>query len=328
MREYASGAARLSEHRIEVDEERSGATVSALVREALDVPWSRAKALVKTGRVELDGARELDPAARVEVGATIVVRPEAPKLRRGVLAKERVLHVDADVIVVRKPAATLTLPWDASDKDTLADQVAAFLKRRGGRGRKGRARRDPMVGVVQRLDKDTTGVLVFARNMPAKRSLERQLREHSVGRSYLAIVHGALTEATTYRTHLLQDRGDGLRGSWGVFRRATGRPPGEAKRSVTHVRPLEALRGATLVACRLETGRQHQIRIHLAEAGHMLLGEPVYRREHRGPEIAAPRPMLHAEELTFEHPRSGERVSFSDPPPEDFVALRDRLRPR
>jgi len=318
----------VDEHRIEVTGERAGATLAALVREAVGCPWSRARDLVRTGRVEVDGQRVLEDASRPEAGATVVIRPTARKLTPGVLDDDRVLHVDADVIVVRKPAATLTVPWDERDKDTLVDQVRAWLARqeRRRRKRKGRAR-DPMVGVVQRLDKDTSGVLVFARNLKAKRALQEQLREHSVHRRYVAIVHGELSAAETFETHLLRDRGDGLRGSWGVFRRPTERrPPREAKRSVTHVRPREALQGATLVECRLETGRQHQIRIHLAEAGHPLVGEEVYVRDHDGPRIEAPRIMLHAAELGFEHPRTGQKVRFRERIPDDVAEVRKRLR--
>jgi 23S rRNA pseudouridine1911/1915/1917 synthase len=95
----------------------------------------------------------------------------------------------------------------------------------------------------------------------------------------------------------------------------------EGKLAITHVRPLRFLPGATLVACRLETGRTHQIRIHLAEAGHMLVGEGVYVRDHRGPRIAAPRTMLHARELGFVHPTTEEEVLFEDGPPDDMKEL-------
>lgn len=292
----------------------------------LDCPWSRAKDLVRSGRVEVSGDRVRDPAHRLTEGDVVVVRQDAPRQRRGVLAKDRVAHLDAHVMVVRKPAATLTVPWDEDDKDTLVDQARAYLKRHAGRGKKGRAARDPFVGVVQRLDKDTTGLLVFARNMSAKRGLEAQLRAHTVHRRYLAVVHGAFAGERTFETHVLRDRGDGLRGSWGHFRRARGPVPRDAKRCVTHVRALEPLRGATLVECRLETGRQHQIRIHLSEAGHALVGEAVYIRDHQGPKIQAGRPMLHAAELGFVHPGEDREVRFSEPAPGDFTALLERLR--
>lgn len=301
-----------------VGEADEGATIAAIVRAMLGAPWSRARALCEQGRVLVDGERARDPAARVRAGARVEVDPSAPKMRRGVLAKEAVLHADADVVVVVKPAGVLTVPFEAGDRDTLADMTRAALRKRD------RAR-DPMVGAVQRLDKDTTGVLVFARNMSAKRSLEEQLRAHTVTRRYLAIVHGQCASAR-HDTWIVQDRGDGLRGSWGTMRWHRGARPADAKRAITHVEAKEELAGATLIECRLETGRQHQIRIHVSEAGHPLIGETVYVRGFVGPRIEAPRPMLHAIELAFDHPRTGARARFLAPPPEDFASALARLR--
>lgn len=295
-------------------------TVSAVVRELLEVPWSRAKQLCTSGRVRVDGAPARDPAARVPAGACVEVDPGAPKERRGVLARERVLHVDTDVIVVSKPAATLTVPYHPDDRDTLADQARAYLRRLEQR----RRHRDPMVGVVQRLDKDTTGVLVFARTMKAKRSLQDQLRAHSVTRRYVALVHGEAKDGR-HETLIVQDRGDGLRGSWGTRPAHRGPAPKDAKRAVTHVLVRKQLRGATRVECRLETGRQHQIRIHLSEAGNPLIGEAVYIRDYDGPRSPGPRPVLHAFELAFDHPRSGARLRFEEPPPPDFLAVESAL---
>ncbi|MCB9597132.1 MAG: RluA family pseudouridine synthase [Sandaracinaceae bacterium] len=307
-----------------LEERAEGApqTVAAHVRRMLDVPWTKAKALCTSGRVWVDGQRAQDPARRVPAGALIRVEPEAPRVRKGVLPDDAVLFVDPQVVVVDKPAATLTLPFDGDERDTLVDRVRAYLQRRAG-GRKNQ--RDAFVGVVHRLDKDTTGVLVFARTMKAKRSLEAQLREHTMGRRYLAIAHGA-PESTTHVSHIVRNRGDGLRGSWGTRPHHRGAPPADAKRSVTHVEVLERLRGASLVACRLETGRQHQIRIHLAEAGAPLVGERVYIRDFAGPAIEAPRPMLHAAELAFDHPTTGERVRFERDPPADLRRVLESLR--
>lgn len=295
--------------------EQAGATLASIVRGLLtEIPWSKARELCRTGRVEIDGEPVFDDAQRVAPGMEIRVHPTGRKRGAFELGRDALLHVDDDVIVVRKPAAMLTCPFDDGDRGTLVDRVRTLLARK--------ANRDPMVGVVQRLDKDTTGVLVFARNMKAKRHLEEQLRVHSVLRRYLAIVHGALTHPVRYETWLIQNRGDGLRGSW----RGQAAPPAHAKRSVTHVRPIESLKSATMIECRLETGRQHQIRIHLSEAGHALVGEPVYIREHRGERLNAPRPMLHATTLGFVHPRTEETLRFDDPPPADFeqclIALR------
>ncbi len=178
---------------------------------------------------------------------------------------------------------------------------------------------------MHRLDKETSGLLVFARTWAAKQDLASQFRAHTVHRRYLAIASGDV-RTQTLRTDLLDDRGDGRRGS----ARGGGRPPPGARHAVTHVERLEGLGGvATLVACRLETGRTHQIRIHLGEAGHPLLGERVYgpkdpARRAAAPE--APRLMLHAQELGFRHPGTGRDVRWERDAPADFVEVLRRLR--
>ncbi len=218
------------------------------------------------------------------------------------------------MVVVDKPAGLLSVADEPGNHDTLADRVRTALRRLEG------SAGDAKPGVVHRLDRDTSGLIAFARTARAKRHLAARFRAHDVERVYLAIAHGEVAAADV-RTHLLLDRGDGLRGSWGSLRRARGAPPPEARPAVTRVRPIAALAGATLVECRLETGRQHQIRIHLAELGHPLVGERVYIRDYAGPRIAAARPMLHARTLGFTHPRTGERVTFEREPPEDFAAM-------
>jgi 23S rRNA pseudouridine1911/1915/1917 synthase len=258
----------------------------------------------------------------VRAGEALVLDPAAPRPRTraiGELAREVVVHLDAAVVVVRKPPGISTVPFGDEDPrealrtlDALVREVLA--KRHAFRGR-------APLGVVHRLDKETSGLLVFSRTVDAKKHLASQFREHSVVREYVAIVHGRLERPRTFRSHLVADRGDGLRGS--ARRRAR-----EGQLAVTHVRPLEPLQGATLVACRLETGRTHQIRIHLAEAGHPLVGEPVYVRDFGGRTIPAPRVMLHARELGFVHPQTEEDVSFVEEPPEDFRDVLARLAPK
>lgn len=311
---------------VEVTSDEAQSTLAAVVRRACSQPtaisWNRARELVSTGRVELDGEVVTDGALRVKAGANVAIHPDRPKNTGGVLAAQDIVHLDSDVVVVRKRPGVITVPFDDGDRDTLVDQVRARLMRMEKlRGKP----KDLVVGAVQRLDKDTTGILVFARNVSAKRHLEEQLREHTVFRRYLGIAHGAVREARI-ETWIVQDRGDGLRGSWGTRRGQEGQPPEDAKRSLTHVKPIEALGAATLIECRLETGRQHQIRIHLSERMHPLLGEDVYIRGYKGARIEAPRPMLHAAELGFVHPRTGREVYFADPPPTDFERCLDGLR--
>jgi 23S rRNA pseudouridine1911/1915/1917 synthase len=156
--------------------------------------------------------------------------------------------------------------------------------------------------------------LVFTRTWAAKKKLSAQFRFHRARRRYLAIAQGRV-KSGTIRSEIADDRGDGIRGS-----RKGGRP------AITHVEALEHFANATLVPCTLETGRTHQIRIHLSEAGHPIAGERVYVRGYEGPTVRAPRLMLHAAELEFEHPDSDACVHFEDPPPSDFEAVLRALR--
>ena len=267
----------------------------------------------------LNGQRCLDPASRVAPGAVVVVDAHAPRLR-GPLAESALVFYDRDIVVIDKPAGILSIADEAGTRETIVDYVRTLLRRIDKKGL------DAKLGVVHRLDKDTSGVMMFARTAHAKRLLAAQFREHTIERVYHAIAHGAVA-ATRVDTHLLLDRGDGMRGSYGQFRRATGAPPVHAKRSVTHIRPIAGLAGATLVECRLESGRQHQIRIHLSELGHPLVGERLYIRDYVGPQLDAVRPMLHARTLGFAHPRTVERLFFEREPPEDFRAMLAALRP-
>ncbi len=295
-------------------------TVAAIVREQTGVTWSRARSLCTDGRVAVNGQRCLDPASRVSLGAVVVVDERAPKLRTGPLAESAIVFSDREVVVVDKPVGMLSVADEPGNKDTLVDHTRTLLRSIGGHGV------DAKLGVVHRLDKDTSGLMVFARTAHAKRMLAAQFRAHDIDRVYYAIAHGTVG-ATRVETYLIVDRGDGMRGSYGHFRPRKGDTPTEAKRAVTHIRPIAGLAGATLVECRLETGRQHQIRIHMSELGHPLVGERVYIRDYAGARIESMRPMLHARTLGFVHPRTGERISFQREPPDDFQAMIQSLRP-
>jgi 23S rRNA pseudouridine1911/1915/1917 synthase len=295
-------------------------TLASLVREQLGLSWEKARERCRRGQVTVDGEVVLDPANRPREGAAIEITEGRPRIRAGHLDPDRVLYFDRDVVVVDKPADMLTMPYDEGDRDTLVDQTRATLRKLD----KGF---DPDLGVVQRLDKGTSGVIVFARSLAAKRHLQQQLRERSVDRVYFALVYGQARDAR-HESYLVANRGDGLRGSHGVFRRPKGGPPREARYALTEVRVVERFRGASLVECRLGTGRQHQIRIHMAEDGNPLLGENVYIREHEGPVVEASRPMLHAARLAFTHPKREERMDFERAWPEDFETMRRELARR
>lgn len=301
-------------------------TISALVRELEPgTSWSQARDLCRDGRVRVDGQAETDPARRLPAGARVEIRRSGPAVRRDPVSSESVVHLDPDIVVVRKPAGLLTVPFERDDRDTLLALTRVAVRRIESAKAARPNPPNPTLRAVQRLDKDTSGLVVFARSVSAQRHLQEQLSAHTVTRSYRAIAHGQVQDGV-HESLFIPDRGDGLRGSWGHFRAGRGAPPPTAKEAVTRVRVLERLRGATLVACDLETGRQHQIRIHLAEAGHPLVGETVYIRDYREKLLPAPRPMLHAAVLGFLHPRGDRPVRFEDPLPADFVQVLDSLR--
>jgi 23S rRNA pseudouridine1911/1915/1917 synthase len=305
-----------------VDVDDAGATLAAVVRAMTDLSWSKARKLITTGRVRVDGEDVFDAAARLGGGEVIEVNPTGRKRAVPELGDERVVFVDHHLLVVDKPAGLITVPHQrqasqssAHRPDSLVARAEGWLARQPGR--KGER---PRLFVVQRLDLETSGVLVFARTRQAKKALENQLRKHSVERVYVGIADG-IVSPTTIRSHLMPDRGDGRRGSW----RGSGqRPPREAKHAVTHVGVEATFEAATLVSCELETGRQHQIRIHLSESGHPLWGDRRYGG--RGMAGRAPRTMLHARSLGVRHPDRGELMRWRVEPPADFRGVLDGLR--
>jgi 23S rRNA pseudouridine1911/1915/1917 synthase len=275
--------------------------------------WSRVRTAVARGKVRVDGIVCTEPASPVAGGALIELLPSAPRPSSSErLSADHLKHVDRDLVVVRKPAGISTVPFQVGERGSLVELVRALLTRLNPRGRA-----ESTLGVVQRLDKETSGLLVFARNLAAKRHLAQQLRRHSIERRYLALVMGRVSEQTL-RSRLVKDRGDGRRGST--------KHPQLGQEAVTHVRSVELLPRATLVECRLETGRTHQIRIQLAEAGHPLYGERVYAHPRDRSRLAAPRLMLHAAVLGFLHPATGQRLRFTEPLPPDMLAELARLR--
>lgn len=293
----------------------SGYALDRALRELLGgQSWSKVRRLIETGKVELDGATAMELTTPVRAGQSLEILPQARRRRQQdvSLRDDALIHVDAHVVVVLKPAGVSTVPFEPSERNTLDRLTAELLARRE------RARRPPL-GIVHRLDKETTGLVVFARTLPAKRDLKNQFRFHTVRRRYWALAHGSI-EARTISSRLVDDRGDGRRGS-------TDNPK-LGRLATTHVKPVRTFDGATLVECQLETGRTHQIRIHLAEAGHPLLGERVYMQTFRWRPLPAPRVMLHAFELGFSHPVSGEPLAFDSPMPEDMETCMAALPPR
>jgi len=287
------------------DEE--GLTVSAVVRRRLGCPWSRARELCERGKVALDGEHALDPAARVRNGQALVIDEHMRKPRPPTAAK--IVFEDEHVVVIDKPSGVASVPFDEKDRGTAMDSVRDTWRHEN--------RRERALFVVHRIDKETSGLLAFALSRRAESGLKALFKEHALERTYLCAAHGRVSEGRI-ESMLAADRGDGLRGST--------KRPGEGKNAVTHVRVVEALPRATLCEARLETGRTHQIRIHLSEAGHPLVGERVYIRDYRGTLIPSPRLLLHAATLGFVHPVTRARVRLSSPLPKDFEAGLKRLR--
>jgi 23S rRNA pseudouridine1911/1915/1917 synthase len=288
-----------------------GATLAAFVKARTGVPWSVAKRQIATGKVFVDGACATAVDLRLATGQSVELRAGAPRphdpAREGVL-----VHDDAHVVVIDKPVDVNSVPYEDRETGTAMDLI------RGAWRRHGRQATSVPLHVVHRIDRATSGLLMFAKTKKAELGLAAQLRAHTVARSYVCVAHGAVSPGRI-ESYLVRDRGDGLRGS-------TSRHD-QGKRAVTHVAIERPLRGATLCEVRLETGRTHQIRIHLAEAGHPLVGEEVYIRDYPGPILTSSRLMLHAATLGFEHPVTGARVELTSPLPPDFIAVLERLTP-
>ena len=274
--------------------------------------WSAVRRLCETGKVRVDGGLVLDPATRVPPGADVTIDMAAPRPREEV-AGFRVVFEDAHLIVIEKPAGITSVPYERKETGTALDLIRAHW-----RARKRRATATPLY-TVHRLDKETSGLLCFAKTRAGEHGLHQIFQRHLATRAYLTVAHGAV-RGGRIESRLIPDRGDGLRGST--------RDPEDGQHAVTHVEVLERLAAATYCRVRLETGRTHQIRIHLAESGHPVVGDSVYTRDlvARGERpLPSERLMLHATTLGFDHPVTGEHVDFVAEPPPDFLAALARL---
>jgi 23S rRNA pseudouridine1911/1915/1917 synthase len=257
-----------------------------------------ARRALDSGKVHLRGVPVGDPAREVDP-ADVTVRPNAPRLVPG--RDPALVFHDRHLAVVNKPSGLLSVPAPGR-RDP---HVLGFVRRVRGNAL-----------AVHRLDEATSGVMVVAVTEAAQRALKRQFEVHDVERRYLAIVDGAFRGARTIRSHLVRDRGDGLRGS--------SDDDHDAREAITHLRAVEPLRGATLLEAMLETGRTHQVRIHCAEAGHVVLGDDLYGSAAGA--RRAPRLALHAAVLAFDHPVDGRRLRFDVPLADDLERLRRQWR--
>jgi len=268
---------------------------------------TRLARLIQEGHVRVDGRaaairQKLRSGEAVEV--ELVARPMEGAHAAEAIALT-VIHEDEDVLVIDKPAGLVVHPGSGNWSGTMLN---ALLHHAPG------ARELPRAGIVHRLDKDTSGLLVVAKNEAAQAALVRQLQARTMKRTYLALARGAI--ARDGRVEAPIGRHPMQRTRMAVV--PSGKP------AVTHYRVRERLRVHTLLECELETGRTHQIRVHLASIGHPIEGDPVYAG--RGPR-AFGRQALHAWKLAFAHPRDGKPARFESKLPADFRALLESLRP-
>ncbi|MEG3193360.1 23S rRNA pseudouridine(1911/1915/1917) synthase RluD [Lysobacter sp. D1-1-M9] len=278
-----------------------------------DYSRSRLSAWIKSGDARLDGreVRPRDPVRGGEMVALTVVLDVQTRSEAEDIALD-VLYEDEHVIVLDKPAGLVVHPGAGNPTGTL---VNALLHRDPSLNAL------PRAGIVHRLDKDTSGVMVVARTLPAHTALVAQLSSREVHRQYLAVVVGALVSGGTAKAAIDRHPRDRIR----MAVRDDGRD------AVTHYRLRERFRAHTLLECRLETGRTHQIRVHMAHLKHPIIGDPLYGGPLKLPKGASEeliaalrgfrRQALHAETLEFAHPLSGEPVRCSAPVPADMQAL-------
>jgi 23S rRNA pseudouridine1911/1915/1917 synthase len=318
---------------------------SALKTWEPELSWSKIRKLIDARHVQINGNLCLDSGRRLkpEEVVKLFVHPLAPPPRA---ENVDIVYMDQHLVIVDKPSGITSVrhasevsPKSKNRKTqaTLEDLMPQILERRGGkiaqdverkpvrptRGRKPLAPRPSRIKVfpVHRLDRDTSGLIMFALSTAVEQQLIEMFRDHTIQRTYRAVARGNV-KATTIETHLARDRGDGLRGS------VDEKTP-DVQRAVTHVRPVKGLGKYTLVECRLETGRTHQIRIHLSEKGHMLCGEKMYCRTRSGQIVTdnsgAPRLALHAAKLEFLHPVLGKKISVDSELPRDLKQFVERL---
>jgi 23S rRNA pseudouridine1911/1915/1917 synthase len=280
----------------------------------------RLKSLIKSGAVEAGGKAVRDPAAKVQGGEALrveVPRP-APAHNEPQDIPLSIAFEDEHLLVVDKPAGLVVHPAAGNLDGTL---VNALLHHCGGSlsGIGGVAR----PGIVHRIDKDTSGLLVVAKTDVAHEGLAKQFAAHSIDRRYLAIVSGVpktsegMVDAALARSAANRKKIAIVEGSRG-------------KRAITHWKRLKVLKDAALVECRLEIGRTHQVRVHMASIGHPLVGDPVYGRSGKThgkllKELGFHRQALHAAKLGFTHPVTKHRLSFDSPMPPDMQELMGAL---
>ncbi|MDN7226025.1 RluA family pseudouridine synthase [Planococcus liqunii] len=295
---------------IEITEEMAGVRIDKAVS-SIDEDWSRSQIAnwVKDGAVKVNG-ETVKPNYKVRLDDIIIVSP--PLLEELDVVPEdlnlEITYEDADVLVVNKPRGMVVHPAPGHANGTLVNGLMFHCKDLSGINGVARP------GIVHRIDKDTSGLLMVAKNDVAHTSLVDQLVKKTVTRKYVALVHGHIPhDKGTIEAPIGRDSKD--RQKMAVI--------DKGKHAVTHFRVLERFGNFTLVECRLETGRTHQIRVHMKYIGFPLVGDPKY-----GPKktMDIGGQALHAEVIGFDHPRTGEYLEFSAEPPTQFAELLESLR--
>ena len=280
---------------------------------------TRIKGWIESGAVQVAKAAAR-PADRVVAGARVTVEVPVPAPREEAAAEAielNIVHQDRDCLVIDKPAGLVVHPGAGNPRHTLQNALLGFDAALAAL---------PRAGLIHRLDKDTSGLLVVARTPEAQTALTRQLQARTMGREYRAVCAGVMTGGGTIDVAIGRHRTDRLRMA----------VRGDGRSAVTHYRILERYRAHTLVGVRLETGRTHQIRLHLSHLRFPIVGDPVYGGRFARPRSAPDtlvdtlrgfgRQALHAAQLAFDHPRTGRRREFESPLPADFQHLVDALR--
>ena len=281
---------------------------------------SRLTAWIKSGDVRVDGAAAI-PRQIVRGGEEVILRAElAPEVA---MAPEAIAldirYEDADVIVVNKPAGLTVHPGAGQPSGTLQNALLHHDPELA---------KIPRAGIVHRLDKDTSGVMVVARSLRAHTALVEQLQARAMHRQYVAVVYGTMIAGGSVDAPIGRHPRDRLKQA--IVEEPAGKP------AVTHYRVRERFRAHTLIECRLETGRTHQIRVHMAHVRHALVGDPVYGAGLKLPKGATPeltaamrafrRQALHAQTLEFAHPADGRAIRVEAELPQDMQALIAALR--
>ena len=256
------------------------------------------RTMLQEDRVRVNGAPERDAKRLVEESDRVEI---APRTSRPLDPRVRILYEDADLVVVDKAAGLLTVPSPEVKYETAETFLNAHF---------GGSATDARVHHVHRIDRDTSGVLVFARNTFVRERLRKLFEAHDIERTYVAIVHGKMREPSgTFRSFLAEDAG---------LRVRSVASAAEGKEAITHYRTVASGRRFSILEVTLETGRRNQIRVHLADAGHPIVGDTMYGR---GFEKDLGRLGLHARDLGFAHPKSGKRMRFTAEVPKAFREL-------